>query len=227
MISSAQFASSHHSFWSDCFPALENYVRVINAGGYERSFNELSWPIAPLRSALVSEVAFCMRRHPSLTISDAFSEAKIRLANLPGVPVDDQQLSSDEAKAATDLAHRIGIMAQRIAGNNIPLQYDPLFSGCGLLNHSRGDIRTTDVIIEVKSVDRTFRSTDFRQLITYIFQDRSTGSSTIKKLAILNARRGIFFGAQLSDFVSDTSGSNFTDIQNKFFAAVGSGGASR
>lgn len=227
MISSTQFASSHHSFWSDCFPALENYVRVINSGGYDRVFNELAWPVAPNRSALVSEVAFCLSRNPSTLLVDAFAEAKVRLANLPGVPVDNLDLDADESKAAKDLSQRIITMAKSIAGRTSLIEYDPLFSGCGVLNHSRGDIRTADLLVEVKSVDRTFRSTDFRQLITYVFQDRATGASTIQRIAILNARRGILFQAQLSDFFSDTSGSNFTDIQNKFFAAIGSAGASR
>jgi hypothetical protein len=227
MISSTQFALSHHSFWSDCFPALENYVRVINSGGYERSFHELAWEVAPSRSALVSETGFCLSRMPTAPIDSAIADARLRLANLPGVTSDNEPLTPVEQKAAVDLASRIGVMAKQLVGQNASLIYDPLFNGCGLLGNSRGDIRSKSVLIEVKSVDRTFRSTDFRQLVTYIFQDRVGGASSVEKLALLNARRGTTFAAKISDFFLDTSVSNLTDIQNKFFAAVGSGGASR
>lgn len=227
MISSTQFAGSHHSFWTDCFPALEGYVRLVNAGAYDRTFDVLYWAVDPSRSALVSEVAYCLCRSPSLTDDDALAEAKIRLSNLPGVSVDDAPLSIVEVKAARKLSHRINVMIRGVVGSGFALSFDPVFIGCGLLGHARGDVRSTNVLIELKSVDRTFRTTDFRQLLTYVLQDRCRGGSTLTHIALVNGRRGISFIASIADLINDIAGSTLSNIESKFLAAVGAAGASR
>lgn len=227
MISSTQFSSSHHSFWLDAFPVLENYVRLINSGGYERIYTELSWTVDPAKSAIASEAAFCLARNESLNIGEAFNEAYSRISRLPGVKHDDFTLNSNDEVAIRALSNRIRSMIKSVAGQSEHIIYEPKFLGCGLIANSFGDVISNGTLIELKSVDRSFRSTDFRQLLLYVLLNFCAQGEIISSIAIINARRGIYFIQDLSDFIDHTSGSNISDIQTKFLAAVGSAGASR
>jgi hypothetical protein len=229
MITASTFTHSHSSFWKECFPALETYIRVVNSGAYTRVFDDESWPIEPSRSFLVSEVSFCLVKmgDQNASIERAYQEAKARLSGLPGVPDDDVPLTDQETKLVSNLAYRTKIMLRAVADKDATTAFDPTFAGCGVLSKSYGDVLAGPLLIEVKSVDRGFRATDFRQLMTYVFQDLASGSSNVEYIAVLNARRGIFHKARVEQFVFDTSAASVIDIQNKFLAAVGFGGVSR
>jgi hypothetical protein len=229
MIAATTFAHSYSSFWKECFPALESYVRLINSGAYSRAFDEQPWPIDSSRNFLISEVSFCLVKagDNGADIGFAYQQARSRLSGLPGVPDDDLPLTDKEAKVVTDLAYRMKIMLRTAADKNAVMAFDPIFSGCGILAKSYGDVLAGQLLIEMKCVDRGFRATDFRQLMTYVFQDLASGYSDIQYIAILNARRGIFHKARVEQFVYDTSAASIMDVQNKFLAAVGFGGVSR
>lgn len=229
MITSKDFAHSHSSFWKDCFPALESYTRVVNSGAYERLLDEMDFPIESSRSFLISEVAFCLAKkgNPNANINEAYQEARIRLRGLPGVIDDNIKLTEMESLVATNLATRIVQMINGISGASIDPVFDPIFLGCGSLAKSYGDILVGQNLIEVKSVERGFRATDFRQLMTYVFQDMASGSCRIQDIALLNPRKGIFYKENIEKFVFDTSASSVIDVQNKFLSAVGFGGVSR
>jgi len=231
MITANQFTTAHSSFWEQCFPALEGYVRLVNSGAYERYFEELSWGVDPSRSALLSELAFCLAKSGEVDSADsqavATIEARKRLSQLPGVTLTDDPCSDIEMAAAVELANRILIILRTLGRRVGDPIFDPEFPGCGILRKSHGDILVGDTLVEIKSVERGFRSTDFRQLITYALQDGSAGSSRISRVCLANPRKGILHFASLDQIVFDTSACSLIDIFGKFNAAVGSRGISR
>lgn len=229
MITASAFTHSYSSFWKECFPALESYVRVVNSGAYTRVFDERDWPTQPSRSFLISEVSFCLLKlgNQKAKMEEAYQEARVRLSGLPGVPNDDVPLTEEETALVSELAYRIHIMLKTAVQNDSAIEFDPPFAGCGVLSKSYGDILAGQLLIEVKSVERGFRATDFRQLMTYVFQALASGSFKAEYIAVLNARRGIFHRARLEQFVFDTSAASVIDIQSKFLSAVGFGGVSR
>lgn len=231
MITVAQFTTTHSSFWEQCFPALEGYVRLVNSGAYDRYFEELSWEVEPNRSALISEIAFCLAKIGEIESrsaqTDAGAEARMRLSRLPGVTLGDEALSDRESAAAVELAGRILTIIRLLKSRGGDALFDPPFSGCGILQKSFGDILMGDTLIEIKSVDRSFRSTDFRQLMTYVLQDTSAGASRIARVCVANPRKGILHFANLDQLVFDTSACSLVDIYGKFNAAVGNRGISR
>ena len=229
MITATKFTFTHSSFWKDSFPALESYIRVINSGAYERIFDECEVFIEAGRSYLISETAFCLAKNIAAknSLDEAYNEARIRLNGLPGVIDDKIPLNELEVKAAIELANRLLKMIKIISPKNSPIEFDPSFAGCGALAKSNGDILAETLLIEVKSVDRNFRATDFRQLMTYLFQDLASGKSKIQEIGVVNPRRGIFYKANVEQFIFDTSATSILDVQNKFLSAIGCGGVSR
>ena len=113
MITATQFSSSHNSFWSNCFPALENYVRLINSGGYEREFLVLDWKVDAHRSSLVSEAAFCLSKSATISTTEAFREAELRLSQLPGIDKNFHAESELESRSAEQLSSRLKAMLDR------------------------------------------------------------------------------------------------------------------
>jgi|GEM_PF-6305680 len=228
MISASQFAHSHSSFWQSCFPALENYVRLVNSGAYERVFDEMSWEVEPERSALISEVAYCLANPASKgSIAQALEAAKKRLSGLPGVTKNHADLTAKEEEAAKELAHRTLATARTASKSKKTMTFDPEFQGYGAVFKANGDIRANETLIELKAVDRGFRGTDFRQLMTYCLLNSFSRLEPIEYICVINARRGTYYLAKLSEFVFDTSATTFPDIQLRFASAVGAGGTSR
>lgn len=229
MISTTDFVHRHGSFWKTHFPAMENYVRIVNSGGYQRYCNEMQWKISSNRSYLISEVAFCLFKSKKITpenISKAFDDAIVRLSGLPGTPEAIDPLEQLEKLAAIELAGRLRDMCNLIADGRQTI-IDPEFPGCGALSRSRGDIIAGDVLLEVKAVDRPFRASDFRQTIIYALQNLADGKSNIVKIGLLNPRRGIYYIENFDQIIFDISGASIYESQSAFLSAVGMGGVSR
>ena len=229
MITASTFVHKHNSFWHTYFPALDNYVRLVNSGAYTRLYTQYDGHVSPERSYIVSETAFCLAYQNDFSekgIIESFNTAKKRLSGLSGVPRAIEELSMQEINTAQKWAHQLQTMSS-LKRERPKKLYNPEFPGCGLLCKSTADILIDDnTLIEVKCVDRSFRSTDFRQLITYTFQAMESGVF-INSLVVLNPRKGIFFEENLSQFVLDTSASDILELQGRFRASIGMSGISR
>jgi len=149
------------------------------------------------------------------------------LSGLPGVEDDGVELDQEEISLVEELAHRTSSMVDALKDKNASKVFDPLFAGYGAMIAAYGDIIAGGILFELKAVDRGFRGTDFRQLMTYCLLNSYEKGSTIDSIVLINARRGIYHFAPLNDFVFDTSASTFQDIQLRFASAVGIGGTSR
>ena len=230
MISAKQFAVEHHSFWQAHAPALESVVRAVNSGGYERFQVPIEWKHSPERNYLINEVAFCLASFglpiKKENVDIAFNEAKNRLYELPGVPNEIDDLNEKERSDTVLLATRL-IDGLTHFGCLADVQFSCHFRGCGIIDGAIGDARTTDTIIEIKSGDRNFRSTDFRQLITYFFLDAAEKNSLTRKLVLLNPRLGIGYASSAEQLIFDASAKSIPSLLTDFLSATGIGGPSR
>lgn len=229
MISVSAFVHHYGSFWKAYFPAMENYVRIVNSGAYSRHYSDLNLGIDPGRSYIISEASFCLYKSNGTSkaaIKSAFLEARKRLSHLPGVPDDINPLSEKEITAVQMTAERLKNMVVHLSEGG-EILFDPLFAGYGALAKSYGDIIAGDILIEVKAVDRPFRVSDYRQLLLYVFLNLAQGNSKIKRICVLNPRRGILHLENFDQFVFDSSGASIAEAQSALFAAIGMGGVSR
>ena len=229
MITALDFATRHGSFWKANFPALESYVRLVNSGAYERYADPLDWTAKAERNYFVSEVGFCLAKisqHGTATVDQAMGMARDRLSNLPGISEAAPVLSASERRLASSLSNSLISILHHIepTGDTV---FDPSFKGCGLMLQAYGDCLRGSTLFEVKSVERAFRSSDFRQLLTYFFLNRSSQVYQIQRLGVINPRTCIYFSAPVDELIYAISGSNVSDSQSKFWSAIGMAGASR
>ena len=230
MITASTFAHKHNSFWKTNFPALESYIRVVNSGAYDRILPDQAWKVVPERSFLISEVGFCLSRQTEVDkaiVDRTFDEAVRRLSGLPGAPDAIDVMDQAEIRQSISLSKRIRQMIPEIEMEDELCIFDPIFSGCGVISKSQGDLIAGETLIEIKSVDRNFRASDFRQLLIYYFQNSAGKTHSIRRLKVLNPRRGISFSAKAPQLIFDISGSDVVEAQGRFLSAVSMGGISR
>ena len=82
----------------------------------------------------------------------------------------------------------------------------PPFPGCGLVDPCVGDILVGATLYEFKSVDRTFRSHDFRQVLVYAALSHACDAYTIETTELINLRRGVAFRASVDELIEGMSG---------------------
>lgn len=103
----------------------------------------------------------------------------------------------------------------------------PTFKGCGFIDESEGDIIHNNTLFEVKTVDRNFRSSDIRQLVTYSALEFIAGNSRFNKIGLINPRRGVYCLYDLAFVCSEISGLPGTGLLDLIGNTVSSGQSSR
>ncbi|MGW4956446.1 hypothetical protein ACWEPL_04390 [Nonomuraea sp. NPDC004186] len=89
-------------------------------------------------------------------------------------------------------AYRICRTIRKYAAKDLGFVYSPSVPGCGIVDRAIADIRRDHELIEVKTVTRPFRSSDFRQVLTYAAMYYASGVH-IEEITLLNPRRGRYF----------------------------------
>lgn len=231
MIDASGFATHHISFWSDCAPTLEHFVRRLNLDYVERSEPPLFKPSSRFRAAFVAEVAFSRLCLATQGISKetlqgkAVSEGRLRLTPLLNDPtVLDKPLSKDERL-------QVGLIEGRLAGffksRMDRLSVRPVFRGCGFIDASEGDAICGKTLYEVKAVDRSFRSVDVRQLITYCALNHASRQYDILKVGLYNPRRGVFFEMDIDRVCREMAGISRQELFDGITHVLSSGDISR
>lgn len=200
MISVHAFVSMNH-VWQRVTPTLEQMVRWANRHyvSYAEPVNRMS---GRSHNALVAETAFFVAAR-GMQIADAEAAATRELTSLPGGgDAADPQLTPHGQGEVRAIAERISAYS---SDNLVSPECLVRVPGCGAVNTSLVDILDGNHLIEVKSVDRSFRGGDFRQLLTYsaMFYARS---KSIDKVTVLNPRLGRYVTLQLQDLASGSSG---------------------
>ncbi len=237
MIDAASFAISYNAFWNDFAPTCEYFVRRLNLEGVERFEPPIGKSSASKR-AIIAEFAFSLfverkknnipgiKKKPENVIQEAaWLETEKRLAPYA---VEGLNLSRDFDKDESDEVDAIAKTLFRFFTNDgRELILRPMFSGCGYIDASEGDILFGDTIYEIKTVDRLFRSNDVRQVITYAALNFASKQFSIENIGLFNPRSGQYCEIPLEHVCREISGRPAQELLAAIIQAVSSGEISR
>lgn len=195
MSSAEEFATEFGSFWHSCLPMAEGFIRTFNLAK-QRFELPLRSSSPPERHALIAEAAFADFRSPNAApvervSAEAADQAVIQVAAIVKTSASAiSPLTERERVEAKSLSNRLKHFIQWVEGKNVVV--DPAFPGCGFIEPSVGDIQVDDMLIEVKAVDRSFRSVDLRQVLMYAALNHAAGLPPIRTLTLMNPRQGTY-----------------------------------
>lgn len=89
------------------------------------------------------------------------------------------------------------------------------------------DLELGNMLVEVKYVDRSFRGTDFRQLLCYCGLRYFAEGTTYENVAVFNPLRGVAVQLGVEDLVSQASGRLPPELFQDMSYVLSSGEVSR
>jgi hypothetical protein len=210
VISAERFAQVAGSYWSALLPGLTQFVRASNQNALQYA-DRLFLNSVPSRHAVVSEMAFLLwgQHHVGvrdLDLEKTFSLASTRLGlKWDGDPYP-TELQDTEAHEALLL---LGNLKQFDATFDFTsMVVEPRLSGCGVVAGGTPDFvaerdgpaGTVDIIGEIKTVQRTFRSTDYRQMIAYLVLNFAANHRIADILLLVNPLNGTLVSIDVGSF---------------------------
>lgn len=230
MISAERFAKERSSYWSQRLPRLEGFVRALNLG-VGRFSPPITSEVQSNRHAFVAELAFELFNFSVTSEESVLTQEEIAVATentrLRMAVLED---AADETASPTLLEQR---EARKIARNlheflreRSPTKavVSPRLSGCGLVDEASADLmlfrpsgqsespfareraHPEEILLyEIKTVQRPFRASDIRQLLTYGTLLAAEGKSPAR-LGIVNPRLGTFFESSTNALALDAGG---------------------
>lgn len=233
MINERKFASQFSNFWRSTLPNLEATTRSINLG-YQRFGAGVTPGSRPDRRDLVSETGYrlfriCNERSEikeiealDFAVSEAFSFFR---RELPDVHSGSLVLDADERLECISIRNWIAAFVRgTFPGKDVTY---PSFRGHGLLSGCEGDMVVDDCIVEIKYVDRPFRSADLRQVLAYCFLKYQETKLDFKRLCLVNPFSGCYFISPPSDVIYSASGITTVEFYEQMSYALSSGEISR
>jgi len=215
MINERDIAAKFSSVWTQVFPMLTpNFMREFNASWIEEfAKNQKVNPVG--HSDVVSEFAFqlsrqAFERNTSLEelsreiIKNAFEYStytisrNIKTFDLPN------QLSQKEILEARLLAQNILDFVNFWKPKSV--RFAPTLPGYGVIAECSADIAIDDTLFEIKTVTRTFRAKDLKQLILYLALQSASGERKWKYAGLFNPRLGVYSKFTIDNFVKNLSG---------------------
>ena len=237
MIDAASFSGWYNAFWNDCAPTCEHFVRRLNLDGLERFCPPMAKSGASNR-ALIAEYAFSLfveRRRDNVAnrtqssneaLEDAaWAATRKRLAPYVSQGFDlNRGFDEESLREVGEIARRLfGFFAKR----KCQLVMRPVFTGCGYVDASEGDIIFGETIYEIKTVERPFRGIDIRQAIMYSALNFASKQFDIKNLGLLNPRRGQYCDVPLDHVCFEISGRPTEELLATIIEAISSSEISR
>jgi hypothetical protein len=235
--SASAFAREFSSAWKSLAPTTDIFVKKLNANLYEREAPELISDVDPSRRALINEIAFNLffrsvteqweDWRPSNKAINEAAEVVLGLMSFYGeTPRDENILNASETQELSSLIERFRYYFLSSSSGR-ELEFFPRFSGCGFIDTCAGDIFLKTTLFEVKSGDRSFRSTDLRQLLVYAALNSASQSREIQRLGLFNPRKGVSFVAGIDDVCFEISGRPSTELLTELVRLISSGDVSR
>jgi hypothetical protein len=216
-MSAERFAVTSGSYWSGIFPRLEHFVRISNTG--PRIFDFPIDLISPgQRHSFISETAFLMWKSMMIDGVDldthtAQASARDRLSAVSRQVSLGPDLTNDERGEADVLAGRLLHYFKAIK-NLSNVEIDLRLPGCGPISGGSPDLLAVDnsygvgvqVMAEVKTVNRKFRSADLRQLIIYLVLHFAKYGYAPSVVMVVNPLLGRSLEIGVDDLFEFTSG---------------------
>jgi hypothetical protein len=240
MISASKFARTYTSFWQEClFPNDKDFVRDANRSSqvYCRA---LTGTAERDRYGDVSEIALRLFAasvaDKNLLKSKRRTAAKIReicgldlveigefgASGRKGLTIVGKKVTAD----ALEIAERLRLFIERHHYGE-PLIFTPSFPGCGFVDRGEGDILLGETLYDVKSSEETFRLNHFRQLLVYLTLNAYSRAYEIRRVGLINPRRGDYFHLEVEAFTEGISGKHSSELFSEIVAFISGGGISR
>ena len=237
MIDASVFASSYNSFWKTNSPTFEHFVRQINLNGKRRVDPPMDVSLSK-NNSLIAELGFSLFFHEKRNrdaetklgrdaIHDfSYSDAVHRISAFGKSGVHGFELTEGEFKESETISRRLSqFFNATLLAEEIFLR--PIFSGCGYIDASEGDIIFGDTLFEVKTVHRPVRGIDVKQLLTYAALNFSDKKFKIDMIGIFNPRLGICWSSSVEDVCQSVSGLSSQQFLSTLVQTISSGEISR
>ncbi len=237
MVSAERLAAGNGSYWNSFLPRLEHVVRISNLGP-RRVAPPLHTSFPPHRQALVSETGFRLWAQqvqfglPGVDLAVAERQARGRLTGLERSEGIVDPLVASEADSAQDLGDRL-VDYFLVKRDLQHIEIESRLPGCGFVSGGQPDAlawdggRKSNCLLEVKSVNRAFRSGDFRQLISYLVLMVAAGRGHCDEVVLLNPLRGTALELSVDELVRDASGEAADDVLQALASDWASSGSSQ
>lgn len=236
MIDASYFSSSYNAFWNEHVPACESFIRYVNVHGVIKYVNGIFSDEKLRRPQFIAEYAFSVF---SQRVSAGLRKSSVGEADLAKKAYEEtiKRISSYGNKA--NLRRRLSkyeIYELFEIDQNLQAFFDfkfdgiltrPLFKGCGYIDQSEGDLIHNKTLYEIKTVDRSFRGVDIKQLITYAALNFSSQQFDIDSIGIINPRRGVFCRYSIDSVCSELSGLPNRGLLELISSVVSNGQSSR
>ena len=238
MIDAATFANSYNAFWHAYTPTCEHFVRRLNLSGLTRFAPPMINSGTSKRRALIAEYAFSIfveqatraSGKEKLEVGESVEDAAWRAAEVRLRPYAyeglelNREFDEEENREIVEISTRL---YRCFSDPDRLAVFRPIFSGCGFVDASEGDVIFDRTIYEIKTVDRPFRSADVRQALTYSALNFSSEQFTIENVGLFNPRRGQFCKMELTDVCSEISGRPAQELLAIIIQTISSAGISR
>lgn len=238
MISERKLASAHSSFWRNAMPMADSFVRNMN-----RTLTRLTPPCPTqskgMRNSLISELSFRLYSlicNEKITIQDLIKSTDLikatardvnnyisRLERLDTPIPEMNDMEINDAISLTDNLRKCLVYSN--PGMVVTTQ--PKFKGCGIVDDCEGDILVGGTLYELKNVDRDFRVTDLRQVLTYCALSVASGQTSIEKIGLLNARSGLSYVMNINKLAYLAAGISADELLREVIRYITSDSPSR
>jgi hypothetical protein len=210
LISAKAFAAQS-SAWRQVTPALEHFTRWVNENT-ERVGTRIQRLGPKERSALIAETAFgalASGTGPTTSVQAAAFDMLAPLQRAPGMP---ESLSAAEEREVFGVMANTLSYVERSPGRRVT--YRPLFPGCGTVQTAEGDVLIDQELVEIKTVERPFRGSDFRQVLTYAALGHASGTE-VEVVTLLNPRLATFFSSPVQPLALDLGSGSWFDLMHE------------
>lgn len=232
MIDERVFSAHFSDFWRANLPNLEAVTRSTNIG-YDRISPPFEFVTNPYRRDLISEGAY--RYFLKLLVEPSAGRAELRtkaideakeylLRSFPrsGEPID--EADEREIDEIERLVRWLALYFFNLGGTTWRAMIkQPRFKGHGLLVSCVGDFEIDNTLVEMKYVDRGFRSHDLRQVLVYAGLRYFEDGATFAKIILLNPLLGVAFSTSPHEIIYSASGNEFFEFFQSLSYALSSG----
>lgn len=218
MINERVISEKFNSIWKVNFPLLNsNFMRVFNERQVHKFEQlEVSTP-NDVRYDLVAECAFNIvaNAYNNCSIDDVISDSQ-KLNEIVKYTAQSIWLSGNYDKA--DFILNIGELDQIIqlsnnflvfidSHNPTAVNFKPSLKGFGFIPDLEGDLSIDNILYEVKTVKRKFKTSDLKQLSIYLaLRQVDDNDKSWEYAGLYNPRTGAYSKFKVSSFVSSITG---------------------
>lgn len=221
MISERQLSNGYASFWRDVTPMIDSFWRSENlrvtrlwepiqsdSDRYSRAFiNELAFELFAV-SVEVGQL-----KSPAFGTSIDYSSSKV-LSYLSRFKDNSSEIEVTHEKQSEAIRLATRLCAFFFEREHLVLTVRPQFSGCGVLMNAEGDVIGGEALFEIKAGQRAFKVSDLKQALIYCALNRLRPIQSIREIALLNPRVGIYWYYNLDSCCHAISGKSSPELLN-------------